>query len=52
MTIETTPQTAGEKQRAYRLKRRRWAHAIGRPYSLDLDKPEPGELPINDEQEG
>jgi len=39
-------------QKAYEDKRRRWARKTGRPYSCDLDKPDPGEIPIIDSEEG
>ena len=39
-------------QRAYRNKRRRWAWKVGRPYSEDIGKPEPGVLNVADEDEG
>lgn len=33
---------AERKQREYRLSRVRWARKIGRPYSCDIEAPEPG----------
>ncbi len=50
-TAELPPEWQ-ELDRKCREKRRRWARAIGRPYSIDLDSPEPGELPIIDSEEG
>lgn len=42
--------SADELQRRYRKRRRLWARKIGAPYLHD--KPEPGELPLADEEEG
>lgn len=49
---DTIPANWQELDRRYREKRRRWARAVGRPYSWDVDKPDPGELPISDSEEG
>lgn len=47
-----TSEEAAEKQRKYRQKRIRWARAIGRPYSWDIEKPDPGALDAAEEDNG
>lgn len=41
-SVEVTPEEARELQRRYRMKRRRWAWSVNRPYSQDLQNPPPG----------
>jgi hypothetical protein len=47
-----TPEEAAELQRKYRQKRMRWARAINRPYSTDIEKPDPGALDAAEEDNG
>lgn len=39
-------------RRAYSRRRRIWAWKINRPYSRDIDKPEPGVLDLADDEVG
>ena len=52
LEVHMIPEPAKDLQRAYRTKRRRWAYAIGRPYSQDVGKPDPGALATEDPEEG
>lgn len=47
-----SPEDAADAQKRYREKRRRWAWKIGRPYSQDVGKPDPGGLDAGDTEEG
>lgn len=49
---DVIPANWRDLQKAYEQKRRRWARKVNRPYSCDLDKPDPGEIPIIDSEEG
>lgn len=49
---EMTPEDAEKLQRAYLRKRRAWGRKIGRPYSDDIENPDPGELELADPEEG
>jgi hypothetical protein len=40
------------RHKAYRAARRRWARKIGLPYTEDLEKPDPGELELETDEEG
>lgn len=50
-TAELPPEWQ-ELDRKYREDRRLWAIETKRPYPGDLNKPDPGELPIIDSEEG
>lgn len=50
--VEVTPEEAAQKQKLFRQKRMRWARAIGRPYSTDIEKPDPGALDAAEEDNG
>lgn len=39
-------------QREFRLTRVRWARKIGRPYSCDIEAPEPGVIDDGEPEEG
>jgi hypothetical protein len=41
-----------ERQRAYRIRRRRWAWTVARPYSQDIGKPDPGVIDAVDDEVG
>jgi hypothetical protein len=47
-----TPDEIETARKRYHEKRRRWARSIGRPYSEDLEKPEPGVVADLVEDEG
>ena len=49
---DVIPANWRDLQKAYEEKRRRWARKTGRPYSIDLDTLDPGQLPIIDSEEG
>jgi len=50
--MRPSDEEAERLQRKYREQRRRWAWKIGRPYSEDLDKPEPGVFDLADDEAG
>lgn len=48
----SVPANWQELDKVYRESRRLWAIETKRPYSRDIDTPDPGELPIIDSEEG
>lgn len=48
----SVPANWRDLQKAYEEKRRRWARKVNRPYSWDVEKPDPGQLPISDSEDG
>lgn len=52
MNLQDLKDDAERKQKLYRLDRVRWARKINRPYSCDIEAPEPGVIDDGEPEEG